>query len=66
MSTGQTKRFVCDSSATGISLTITMTGSRRRITLCEVSILGTGRVKLDIFFTINMHYLSDTMHMSQK
>ena len=55
MTTGQTKRFVCDSSATGISLTITMIGTRRRVTLCEVSILGTGRVKLDIFFTINVH-----------
>ena len=55
MTTGQTKRFVCDSSATGISLTITMIGTRGRITLCEVSILGRGRVKLDIFFAINVH-----------
>ena len=57
MSTGQTKRFQCDSNATGISLKISMKGTRKRITLCEVSILGTGRVKLNIFIAINMHDL---------
>ena len=66
MSTGQTKRFQCESNATGISLKISMKGTGRRITLCEVSILGTGRVKLTVFFAINMHGLSDIMHVSQQ
>ena len=66
MSTGQTKRFQCDSNATGISLMITIQGKRKRITLCEVSIIGTGRIKLNILFAINMHYLSDIMYVSQQ
>ena len=46
MTTGQTKRFLCASNAAGISMTIMIKGRRKRITLCEVSILGKGVVKL--------------------
>ena len=46
MPLGMWKGFVCDSNATGVSLTITVKGKRKILNMCEVFVFGTGTGEL--------------------
>jgi len=48
METNQAKTFLCESNAKGVSVKITVKGSHKIITLCEVYVYGTGMVKVKI------------------
>ena len=46
MPLGTWKGLLCDSNATGVSLTITVKGKRKILNMCEVFVFGTGTCEL--------------------
>ena len=53
MSLGKWKEFLCESNATGVSLTITEKGKGRILNMCEVFVFGTGMVEFKHISAIN-------------
>ena len=56
MSKGETTAFFCEAHASGISLKITIIGRKQFMILCEVFILGTGMVGVNISI-VKIHHV---------
>ena len=53
MSLGKWKTFLCETNATGVSLTITVKGKGKILNMCEVFVFGTGMHELKHIIAIN-------------